>query len=131
VVRRSPVYETEPVGPPDQPWFLNMVVEVETTLEPEAVLDVLQRIEASLGRTRERRWGPRTIDIDLLLYHDRVISTPRLVIPHPALASRRFVLEPLAALQPDLVLPGGLTVAAALAALGSTPVVRRVSGGAS
>ncbi|MDR7417706.1 MAG: 2-amino-4-hydroxy-6-hydroxymethyldihydropteridine diphosphokinase [Armatimonadota bacterium] len=131
IVRRSPVYETEPVGLSEQPWFLNMVVEVETALDPEALLDLIQRVEVSLGRTRDRRWGPRTIDIDLLLYQDRIISTPRLVVPHPELIRRRFVLEPLAALQPDLVLPDGTAIAAALAALDPTPVVRRVAEGMS
>jgi 2-amino-4-hydroxy-6-hydroxymethyldihydropteridine diphosphokinase len=124
VVRRSPIYETEPVGPRDQPWFLNMVVQVETSLDPEVLLDVIQGIEASLGRVRTVRWGPRTLDIDLLLYGDRTVMTDRLVVPHPGITARRFVLEPLAALRPDLVLPDGATVAEALAMLSPGPVVR-------
>jgi 2-amino-4-hydroxy-6-hydroxymethyldihydropteridine diphosphokinase len=125
-VKQSPVYETEPVGVADQPWFLNMVLEAETNLSPEALLSVIHEIEASLGRTRAVRWGPRTIDIDILLFGDQMIVTDGLVVPHPALAARRFVLEPLADLAPDLALPGGGTVRGALDALPTEPSVRRV-----
>ncbi len=125
IVRRSSVYETEPVGRRDQPWFLNMVVEAETAHAPERLLDLIHRIEGSMGRTREIRWGPRTLDIDILLYGQQTIATPRLTVPHPEMASRRFVLEPLAELGPDLVLPGGSTVAETLRALPAEPVVRR------
>lgn len=108
----SPVYETDPVGVRGQPRFLNQVAEIETSLEPERLLDVLQSIEAVLGRTRAERWGPRTVDLDLLLYGDRVLRSERLQIPHPRMCERRFVLEPLADLAPDMPVPGrgGATV---------------------
>jgi deoxyguanosine kinase len=124
ILRRSPVYETEPVGSVDQPWFLNQVVEAETDLAPEALLDVLQAIEREHGRVRETRWGPRTLDVDVLLFGDRTIETARLRVPHPELTRRRFVLQPLADLRQDLVLPTGRTAAAVLAALPEGPAVR-------
>lgn len=109
-LRRSGIRETEPVGRTDQPKFLNCVVEVETTLEPLELLDRCQEIERRLGRTRTRRWGPRTIDLDILLFGDVIVRTDRLTLPHPEMTRRRFVLEPLCELAPDLVLPGGRTV---------------------
>jgi 2-amino-4-hydroxy-6-hydroxymethyldihydropteridine diphosphokinase len=105
VVARSAVRETDPVGPP-QPRFLNAVVEIETGLEPRALLDAMHAIERDLGRVRAERWGPRTIDLDLLLFGDRTIDEPDLCVPHPRLAERRFVLEPLAELAPARVPPG-------------------------
>ncbi len=126
VLRRSSVYETDPIGLRDQPRFLNLVLEAETALSPDDLLALIQRIEASLGRTREVRWGPRTVDIDILLFGDAVIATPRLTVPHQEMRGRRFVLEPLAELRPDLKLPGGPTVTDALAALGSDQPARRV-----
>jgi 2-amino-4-hydroxy-6-hydroxymethyldihydropteridine diphosphokinase len=99
------ITETEPLGPP-QPPFLNTVVEVETTCHPVELLKLLKDIERRLGRLPAgERWGPRPIDLDLLLYDDRVIETPDLAIPHPRLHERRFVLEPLAQLAPDVVHP--------------------------
>lgn len=95
-VRRSSVYETEPFGVKDQPEFLNMVIAVETSLSPEALLDTCLAVETKLGRVRRRYWGERTIDIDLLTYHDEVRRTSRLRLPHMYLAMRRFVLLPLA-----------------------------------
>jgi len=107
VVAVSSFRETDPVGYLDQPMFLNAAAALETELEPRALLDRLLELERELGRTREGpRFGPRTIDLDLLLYGDRVIDEPGLVVPHPRLAERRFVLEPLAELDPDLVVPG-------------------------
>lgn len=102
ILRRSPIYETEPVGYADQRWFLNMVVEAETALFPMQLLTRTGRIERKLGRVRTIPNGPRTIDIDILLYGNAVIRTPRLEIPHPRLHERRFVLAPLADLAPDL-----------------------------
>jgi 2-amino-4-hydroxy-6-hydroxymethyldihydropteridine diphosphokinase len=112
VVRLSTIRETEPVGVTDQPKFLNAVAALETVLRPRALLDRLLEIERELGRDRtaERRWGPRTIDLDLLLYEDEMIDEPGLTVPHPRLAERRFVLEPLHELDPDLVLPDGRRV---------------------
>jgi 2-amino-4-hydroxy-6-hydroxymethyldihydropteridine diphosphokinase len=102
VRRVSSVYETEPRDAPDQPWFLNLVIEVETGLNPEQLLRRAVAIETELGRERTSRHGPRTIDIDILLYEDLIIDTAELVVPHPRMAERRFVLEPLAELAPDL-----------------------------
>ena len=116
VTALSPVYETEPEGIVDQPKFLNQVVELATELDPDVLLGVLRGIENELGRVRRERWGPRTIDLDLLLYGDRRIESPTLQVPHPRMLERRFVLEPLADVAPDLVIPGsgGLTVRRAL-----------------
>ncbi len=102
VTRASPVYETEPVDFTDQRWFLNLVVEAETELFPLQLLARLQRIERDLGRVRTVARGPRTLDIDILLYGQAVIQRPDLEIPHPRMAERRFVLAPLADLAPDL-----------------------------
>ncbi len=102
VLRESPVYETEPVGFADQRWFLNMVVEAETELFPMQLLTRIGKIERALGRVRTVPNGPRTIDIDILLYANAVVRTPRLEIPHPKMHERRFVLAPLADLAPTL-----------------------------
>lgn len=107
VVASSAVRETDPWGPVDQPRYLNGAVAVETELEPRALLDTLLQIERRLGRVRDgERYGPRTIDLDLLLYDDRVVSEPGLEIPHPRLHERGFVLEPLCELDPTLAVPG-------------------------
>ena len=92
-------------GPPDSPPFLNAVAEVLTTLPPRELLQTLLEIEHRLGRERHRKWDPRTIDLDLLLYGDRVIDEPDLKVPHPRMAERQFVLAPLAEIAPDLVVP--------------------------
>ncbi|HYK16616.1 MAG TPA: 2-amino-4-hydroxy-6-hydroxymethyldihydropteridine diphosphokinase [Bryobacteraceae bacterium] len=105
VLRRSSVFETEPQDVKDQGWFLNAVIEAETELFPLQLLGRTQRIEQELGRRPQKRGGPRTIDIDLLLYGNVVIRTPQLEIPHPRMTIRRFVLEPLAQIAPDLRLP--------------------------
>jgi 2-amino-4-hydroxy-6-hydroxymethyldihydropteridine diphosphokinase len=102
VLRASPVYETEPVDYTSQRWFLNLVVEAETTLFPKMLLSRTARIEHELGRVRTVAKGPRTIDIDILLYGKAVIETATLQIPHPRMAERRFVLAPLADLAPNL-----------------------------
>jgi 2-amino-4-hydroxy-6-hydroxymethyldihydropteridine diphosphokinase len=102
VVRRSSLYETEPLDLRDQPWFLNAVVEVETDLFPRQLLACIQKIERQMGRRRLTPKGPRNIDIDILFYGRSVIDTPELETPHPSIAQRRFVLEPLAELAPDL-----------------------------
>ncbi len=105
VVRKSSVYETEPQDLHDQPWFLNLVLEVETRLSPIQLLTAIQAIEESMGRKRDVPKGPRSIDIDILLYGVAIVETEDLQIPHPCLAQRRFVLEPLAELAPDLQHP--------------------------
>jgi 2-amino-4-hydroxy-6-hydroxymethyldihydropteridine diphosphokinase len=101
-IRRSRIYETEPQDVREQPWFLNVVIEAETDLFPKQLLARTQKIEQQLGRKRMKPKGPRTIDIDILFYGDSAIETDELVVPHPRLTERRFVLEPLAELAPDL-----------------------------
>jgi 2-amino-4-hydroxy-6-hydroxymethyldihydropteridine diphosphokinase len=101
------VRETDPVGPVDQPRFLNTVARLRTTEGPHELLDDLLRIERALGRVRDgTRWGPRTLDLDLLLHGDAVLDESGLTLPHPRLHERRFVLEPLAELAPELLVPG-------------------------
>jgi 2-amino-4-hydroxy-6-hydroxymethyldihydropteridine diphosphokinase len=118
VVAVSALRETEPWGPVEQPRYLNGVVELETDLPPHELLAVLLRVERALGRVRPgERFGPRTIDLDLLVYGDVVRNEPGLTLPHPRLQERHFVLGPLAELAPGLVVPGRGTVASLLAAL--------------
>jgi 2-amino-4-hydroxy-6-hydroxymethyldihydropteridine diphosphokinase len=100
VVAVSRLYETEPVGVVNQPWFVNCAAEIRTSLAPPELLRELQAIEKSLGRVRDIPQGPRTIDLDILSYGDAVIDTPELTVPHPRMRSRRFVLEPLAEIAP-------------------------------
>ena len=97
----SSLFETEPLEYPDQSWFINGAAELETTLAPEELLDVLLGVEAELHRERTVRFGPRTIDLDLLLYDDRIINTARLQVPHLRLHARPFVLIPLGAIAPE------------------------------
>lgn len=106
-LRASSLYASKPMGPADQPDYVNAVVCAETDLEPLAVLDLLQAIEQQFGRKRSLRWGPRTLDLDLLLYGSETLCLPRLTVPHPGLAERDFVVVPLAELNPELVLPDG------------------------
>lgn len=117
VVAVSQLRETEPLGVVDQPPFLNGAVALDTTLSARDLLALLLAVERELGRVRAERWGPRTVDLDLLVYGDEVVDQPGLRVPHPRLGERRFALEPLAELAPDLVIPGLGNVAAALAAL--------------
>ena len=118
--RLSTIVETEPWGYEDQPRFLNAVAEVETTLPARRFLDLLLDTERRLGRERVGpRWGPRTIDLDLLLYGDEVIDEPGLQVPHPRLLERAFALEPLAELVPTRKIPGNGTVQDAIAGLQS------------
>lgn len=105
VTAQSSFYETEPVGPKDQNWFVNAVAQVTTDLEPLALLDALLTIEGEMGRVRNEKWGPRIIDLDILLYENRMIKNSRLEIPHPEMTQRRFVLAPLAELVPDFIHP--------------------------
>ena len=105
VKKVSPVYETEPVGRENQGWFLNLVLQVETSLEPFALLERFSSIEDQMGRKREKRWGSRNIDLDILLYDTRMVDSERLTIPHPRMHERRFVLVPLAQIAPKLLHP--------------------------
>lgn len=125
----SPFYRTAPVGPadrpqPDQPDFCNAVTAVDTGLAPLPLLDALQAIEDDQGRRRTHRWGPRTLDLDILLYGDRRIDEPRLRVPHPRLHERAFVLVPFAAVAPDATIPGRGRVAALAAAVDARGVQR-------
>ena len=123
VVGVSSLRETEPWGPVEQPLYLNGAAALETELAPRELLDELLDVERRLGRVRddEERWGPRTIDLDLLLYGDLVLDEPGLDVPHPRLHERRFALEPLAELAPDAFVPGRGTVAELLRALDAPP----------
>lgn len=107
VLAVSSLTETDPVGVVDQPRFLNGAVALDTELPPRALLDALLEVERGLGRVRDgERWGPRTVDLDLLVYDDVVVDEPGLHVPHPRLHERPFALEPLAELDPELVVPG-------------------------
>jgi len=117
VLAVSQLRETEPVGVVDQPLFLNGAVVLNTSLSPRELLDRLLEIERELGRVRDVRWGPRVVDLDLLVYGDRQIDERGLRVPHPRLHERRFALEPLAELDPELDVPGLGRVENALAAL--------------
>ncbi|MGB9886932.1 MAG: 2-amino-4-hydroxy-6-hydroxymethyldihydropteridine diphosphokinase [Moorellales bacterium] len=111
VLRQSSgLYLTEPVGKKDQPWFLNQVLAVDTFLGARALLRAAKHVERVMGRLAGERWGPRIIDVDVLLYGDRVIKEADLEVPHAGLYGRAFVLIPLAEIAPDLVLPNGKTV---------------------
>jgi 2-amino-4-hydroxy-6-hydroxymethyldihydropteridine diphosphokinase len=121
IVRRSALIETDPVGPP-QPRYLNGALEIETTLDPAELLSEMLRVERELGRIRDpgSRMGPRTVDLDLLLFGDRVIDDPGLMVPHPRMSERPFVLVPLAEIAPNAVNPRcGRTVASLLHGLAS------------
>lgn len=125
IVRVSSVYETEPMEVRDQPWFLNLAIEAETDLFPKQLLARIRKIELALGRKRVRPKGPRTIDIDILLYGDSLIETGELTVPHPRLAERRFVLEPLAELAPELRHPASRRTMRELLAATTGQTVRK------
>ncbi|MEL1134804.1 2-amino-4-hydroxy-6-hydroxymethyldihydropteridine diphosphokinase [Desulfitobacterium sp. THU1] len=110
VLKQSSIYETKPWGKTDQSDFWNQVLEIETSLAPLALLDYCQEVESSLGRERLIHWGPRTIDIDLLNYDNRVWEDQRLILPHPRMEQREFVLAPLREIAPELILPSGRRV---------------------
>ena len=124
VARCSSLYRTAPVGNLSQPDFVNAVAVLETTLPPESLLDALLDIEARFGRIRRERNGPRTLDLDLLLYDDIELDLPRLTLPHPRLHLRAFVLLPLAEVAPDLAIPRRGTLAAWLPAVANQGIVR-------
>jgi 2-amino-4-hydroxy-6-hydroxymethyldihydropteridine diphosphokinase len=128
VRRRSSIYETDPMGPP-QPPYLNAVVELITTLDPRRLLVILKAIENMAGRKERERWGPRELDLDLLLHGDARETGPDLILPHPGICQRPFVLVPLAEIAPRLELPGaGRTAEEVLAAVGSAGVRLFASG---
>jgi 2-amino-4-hydroxy-6-hydroxymethyldihydropteridine diphosphokinase len=123
ILARSADYRTPPWGPVAQDWFVNACLLVRTGRSPQALLDLCLEVEGELGRVRDRRYGPRVIDIDILTYDDLVLDTPDLTIPHPRLRERAFVLVPLAEIAPDLMI-GGWRVADAAAEIGKTGVER-------
>ncbi len=127
IVARSRVYESPPWGVIDQPWFLNQVIAAGTILLPPELLARCREVEQVLGRVRTMRWGPRTIDVDILLYGDLVMATPDLTIPHPELRRRAFVLVPLAEIAPTLRLPTGEAVATLVEALPDRAAIRVVA----
>jgi 2-amino-4-hydroxy-6-hydroxymethyldihydropteridine diphosphokinase len=124
IVGVSSVYETAPVGGPDQGSFLNAVVLLDTARTPIGLLRELLLIERSRGRVRHERWGPRTLDLDLVLFGRRGISIPGLAVPHPQMRNRRFVLEPLLEVWPEAAMPDGSAVAAASDSVWSQEVSR-------
>ena len=117
IAKVSSVYETEPIGSATQAWFLNAVAEIDTSVSPAVLLMHTQGIERTLNRVTTYRWGPRTIDLDILLYGDEEVRTDTLQIPHLELRNRAFVMIPLLELVPDLILPDGTPVDACLTAL--------------
>jgi 2-amino-4-hydroxy-6-hydroxymethyldihydropteridine diphosphokinase len=126
VWKSASLFWTQPREMEDQPWFLNTVVEVRTLLEPEALIHVCLDTERRAGRVRNVRNGPRPLDIDLILYRDRIVESPGLTIPHPRYRQRRFVLAPLAEIAPDLSDPvNGLTIAQLLDLCPDSGIVRR------
>ncbi len=127
--RVSSLYETEPVGGVEQGKFLNAVFSLDIALGPYELLGILQEIEARLGRKRDLRWGPRTVDLDILCYGDTVLEDPLLTLPHPRLIERAFVLVPLVEIAPSLEHPlSGKTMAAHLEALADKAGVVRLAG---
>lgn len=110
ILKKSGTYETKPWGKTDQADFWNQVLEIETSLAPLELLDLCQEVEKSLGRERLVRWGPRTIDIDLLNYDNKVWEDHRLILPHPRMEEREFVLAPLREIAPQFILPSGRRV---------------------
>jgi 2-amino-4-hydroxy-6-hydroxymethyldihydropteridine diphosphokinase len=125
LVARSSDYATPPWGEEDQDRFVNACIEIDTSLDPHALLYTLHKIEKKFGRDRskEKRWGPRTLDLDLIAYDDAVLDKPELTLPHPRLFERAFVLVPLAEIAPDRVI-AGRTPAAALAAVSAAGIER-------
>lgn len=123
-IRCSSFYRSAPMGPQDQPDYVNAVLYAQTPLAPLALLDLLQSIEDEFGRVRSRRWGARTLDLDLLLFGDISLQHPRLTVPHPGLTERDFVLVPLHEIAPDLCLTDGRSIASLLAHLPSHDLVK-------
>ena len=119
----SPIYSSKPVGPQDQPDYANAVMHLDTKLSAIALLDLLQSVEQEQRRVRDRPWGPRTLDLDILLYGDELIATPRLSVPHPYMLERGFVIQPLNDLSPELMLANGRRVQEHLSQLDTSDLV--------
>ena len=124
----SSLYTTKAVGVEDQPDFINAVIKVKTLLSPNELLKLCNDIERKLGRERTIRWGPRVIDIDILVYNDAIVNEENLVIPHPRMMERAFVLVPLAEIAPDLILPGGVKASDAAVAISTDGIIRMERG---
>ncbi|MEM6051290.1 2-amino-4-hydroxy-6-hydroxymethyldihydropteridine diphosphokinase [Erwinia sp. P7711] len=125
LVVSSAFYRTPPYGPPDQPDYLNAAVALDTALLPEELLDQTQRIEQEQGRVRkEERWGPRTLDLDIMLFGDQTLATPRLTVPHYDIANRAFMLVPLLEIAPEIALPDGVKAADLLSKLDAGAIQR-------
>lgn len=105
IQRESKIYESEPWGVKDQPWFLNQAIEIDFTGTPEDLLEVIKSIEQKIGRVKKRKWGERLIDIDILYLNNQILNTPHLVIPHPEIQNRNFALKPLMELSQDFIHP--------------------------
>lgn len=128
IIAVSPWYRSAPMGPSDQPDYINGVAKLTTALSPHTLLKALQQIERSHHRVRKEHWGPRTLDLDILLYGNLTIEHPDLQVPHPGMAERNFVLRPLADIAPQLVLPNGIQLAELLEICPSEGIVRLSSG---
>ena len=123
LLARSSLYRSPPLGPPDQPDYINAAVKLATRLGAHVLMDRLLAIERDHGRTRDHaKWGPRTLDLDLLLYGNEIVAEQRLTLPHPGISQRVFVLAPLFEIEPDLVIPGQGTVARLLKNLDDAPI---------
>lgn len=127
ITAQSSLYESEPVGKVNQAWFVNAAIEVQTTLAPEDLLQLLLDIEGDLGRTRKEKWGPRIIDLDILDYEGIIMNSKTLTLPHPEMAQRRFVLEPLSEIAGETAHPlEKKTILDLLKELPKTPVVKKL-----
>jgi len=126
IIKKSSVYETPPFGYLEQPSFYNAVAELQTAVEPEELLENIHQVEASCGRQRLIHWGPRTLDMDILLFGSRQMATKDLTIPHPGLVERHFVLEPWAEIAPEVMIPGLGTVEELLGKLPEAKDIKRV-----
>ena len=125
LIATSSLYRTPPLGPQDQPDYLNAVVALDTDLSAENLLDHTQKIELEHGRVRkDERWGPRTLDLDILLFGDEIINTERLTVPHYDMKNRQFMLYPLAEIAPELYFPTGESLQSVIAQLGAEPLTR-------
>ncbi|TBL67241.1 2-amino-4-hydroxy-6-hydroxymethyldihydropteridine diphosphokinase [Hafnia alvei] len=125
LIATSSLYRTPPLGPQDQPDYLNAVVALDTNLSAENLLDHTQKIELEHGRVRkDERWGPRTLDLDILLFGDEIINTERLTVPHYDMKNRQFMLYPLAEIAPELHFPTGESLQSIIAQLGAEPLTR-------
>tara|TARA_Y100000588_G_scaffold292634_1_gene312044 strand:+ start:2005 stop:2499 length:495 start_codon:yes stop_codon:yes gene_type:complete len=128
VIKQSSLYESEPIGKKNQPWFVNTVIEIQTSLSPERLLKKLLNIEQQFGRTRNEKWGPRIIDLDILDYDGRIINSESLTLPHPEMLNRRFVLEPLSEISGSIIHPvQNKSIQSLLNELPKNPVVKKIS----